>query len=75
MIKYEMINGAVREAYDPKNDKRYMLVRENKKDGTVERFPVKINWIEDRGDFWYVGYTPEDLTNCRFGAEKVKKAG
>ena len=54
--------------------KRYVITREASS-GCVKRFPAVINWVEDRGDFWYIGYTPDDFRICRWGTLKVKKQG
>ena len=54
--------------------KRYEITRETSK-GDVRRFTATIDWVEDRGDFFYIGYTPDDFRICRFGALKVKKNG
>ncbi|KAB0577212.1 hypothetical protein EI53_01234 [Fusobacterium naviforme] len=53
--------------------KRYMVTRETS--STVKRFPATVNWIEDRGNFWYIGYEPDDFRICRWGTCKVKKQG
>lgn len=34
---------------------------------------VEINWIEDRGDFYYVGYTPKQAGRGVFGATRIYK--
>lgn len=46
-----------------------------KKDGSVETkaFKATINWIDDRGDYWYVGYRPVEYGICEFGTFKVHK--
>ena len=56
-----------------KAGQRYMVTREDK--STVRKFAVVVNWIEDRGEYWYVGYTPDDFRICRWGCCKVKKQG
>lgn len=53
--------------------KRYIVIRETEKE--VRRFTAMITWVEDRGDFWYIGYKPDDIRVCRFGTLKVKKVG
>lgn len=53
--------------------KRYLVTREDL--NTVRRFTARVNWVEDRGDFWYIGYEPDDKRVCQFGAVKVKKVG
>lgn len=59
--------------------KRYTFIKEKAMpelaEITITRFVARVNWIEDRGDFWYIGYTPDDFRVCRFGALKVKKDG
>lgn len=36
---------------------------------------VHINYIEDRGDFWYIGFTPtgKDRGRCGFGCTRYYK--
>lgn len=53
--------------------KRYTLIKETKQ--TVTNFKVTVNWVEDRGDFFYIGYTPDDFRICRWGTCKIKKNG
>ncbi len=54
--------------------KHYTITRNGR--GTDERsFTATVNWVEDRGDFWYIGYTPDDFRICRWGCCKVKKSG
>lgn len=73
---------------DVKVGNKYMLIRtysEACKDerlrGKIERFEVTINWIEDRGDEYYFGYT-STIQNpwtpgyvCAFGNAGIKKVG
>lgn len=47
-----------------KKDARLWLTETNKQE-TI-RFIAKINWVEDRGDSLYFGYTPED-GHCAWG--------
>ncbi len=53
--------------------KRYEMTRMAK--NTVTRFLATITSVEDKGDFWYIGYRPDDFRICRFGYCKVKKEG
>lgn len=53
--------------------KRYMVVRTKGRD--ISRFAARINWVEDRGDTYYIGYTPDDIRVCRWGCCSVKKNG
>lgn len=54
--------------------KRYTMIRNVR--GTDERaFEVTVNWVEDRGDFWYIGYEPVIHRICMWGCCKVKKHG
>lgn len=54
--------------------KRY-IVTETRRGQVKRQFPAVVNWVEDRGDFWYIGYAPDDWRICQFGAIKVKKQG
>lgn len=45
-------------------------VRDGKAIQTQE---VKINWIEDRGEYLYIGFTPLDRRMGAFGATRVYK--
>lgn len=54
--------------------KRY-IVTETRRGQVERRFTAVVNWVEDRGDFWYIGYTPDDFRHGRFGLTKVKKQG
>ena len=54
--------------------RRYLMTYENKKQGEKKKFTARINWIEDRGEFWYIGYSP-DTMDAVWGACKVKKEG
>ena len=53
--------------------KRYEVTREDKV--SARRFLAVVTTVEDRGEFWYVGYTPDDFRICRWGYCKVKKEG
>lgn len=54
--------------------KRYTMTRNVR--GAYDRsFKVTVDWVEDRGDYWYIGYTPDDFRICRWGCCKVKKHG
>ena len=65
--------------------KIYVLTKTNAKQGTVEEFKARVDCIEDRGDKWYIGYTPiygrhiYRNGGCRnhgkFGSLSVKKEG
>jgi hypothetical protein len=55
--------------------KMYNVEKTNKKTGRSVNFTATINWVEDRGDYWYIGYKPADIRICRFGACRVKKSG
>lgn len=41
----------------------------------TETFIATINWIEDKGDSWYIGYAPDDIRVCRWGCFHIKKEG
>lgn len=53
--------------------KRYEITREDKV--SARRFLGTVTSVEDRGEFWYIGYTPDDFRVCRWGYCKVKKNG
>lgn len=46
-----------------------------RKDGSIETkaFKATINWIDDRGEYWYVGYRPLEQGICEFGCFRVYK--
>ena len=54
--------------------KRY-IVTDTRNGKVARQFTAIVNWVEDRGDFWYIGFTPDDFRICRFGLTKVKKQG
>ena len=56
-----------------KAGKKYRMIRETAK--TVTRFIATVTSVEDKGDHWYIGYTPDDFRVCRWGFCKVKKEG
>ena len=56
-----------------KAGKKYRMIRETAK--TVTRFIATVTSVEDKGDHWYIGYTPDDFRVCRWGYCKVKKEG
>lgn len=39
----------------------------------TENFVTKIDWIEDRGEYLYVGHSPEDKKHGLFGAFRIYK--
>jgi len=43
----------------------------------TQTMQVKVDWVEDRGSFLYVGYHPvgEDRFLCTFGAARIYKDG
>lgn len=43
--------------------------------GRIDNFVAKVTNVEDRGDFYYVGYRPQDVNRGRFGFLRVKKVG
>ena len=48
----------------------------NKTTGAQEHFFGIVTSIEDRGDYLYIGFTPNDAShNCRFGYFKLFKDG
>ena len=53
--------------------KKYKVTREAV--STVTRFLATVTSIEDRGDFWYIGYKPDDFRVCRWGYCRVRKEG
>lgn len=53
--------------------KKYVVTREDR--NTTTNFVATIHSVEDRGDLWYIGYTPDDFRICRWGYCKVKKNG
>ena len=38
-------------------------------------FTARINWVEDRGDSYYFGYTPDDNTFGKWGCAHYYKSG
>lgn len=55
--------------------KKYKAVKQNFKTLEETAFIVTVNWVEDRGDYWYIGYEPDEKRICQFGACKVRKEG
>lgn len=55
--------------------KHYIMTQVHSKDGIQSQFKAKIDSVDDCGDYWYVGYQPEDIKYGRFGFCKVKKNG
>ena len=55
--------------------RRYEMTHTNNKQGTQKRFTATVTSVEDRGDFYYVGYKPDNIRVCRFGYCRVKKNG
>ncbi len=53
--------------------KRYEITKHSP--GGTETFTATVNWIEDKGDSWYIGYTPDDFRICRWGCLHKKKEG
>lgn len=55
--------------YQPKtvieNDKAYQTMK------------IRVTFVEDRGDYFYIGYAPieEDSTRCSFGYARIYKSG
>ena len=50
------------------------FVHTNATTGACEHFYGRINSIEDRGDYLYIGYQPNDVSqNCRFGYFRLYK--
>ena len=49
------------------------FVHSNKTTGESRHFFGIIRNIEDRGDYLYIGYTPNDFRICRFGYFKLYK--
>lgn len=53
----------------------YLMVT-NRFGADVESRLVKVTSVEDRGDFYYIGYRPlNGFSNLSFGYAKVKKNG
>lgn len=51
--------------------------KNNPNAGKTITFKAVIDWVEDLGDVWRIGYTPTNSPNyiCKFGNVKVKKSG
>jgi hypothetical protein len=49
-----------------------VTLRSIMKAGTKD-FKAQINWVEDRGEFWYYGYTPDDPMNGAWGCARQYK--
>ena len=49
------------------------FIHKNKTTGECQHFFGIITSIEDRGDYLYIGYTPNDIKVCRFGYFKLFK--
>lgn len=47
--------------------------------GTEKKFTAVVNWVEDRGDRWYIGFEPDTwqgrLHICQWGTCSVLKQG
>ena len=44
--------------------------------GEVEQtFTGTVTGVEDRGDYLYIGYKPDNFRICRFGYFRIKKEG
>lgn len=54
--------------------KKYMMTR-NVRGVDEKAFPATVTYAEDRGDFLYIGYVPDDFRICRWGYCKIKKQG
>ena len=54
---------------------KYEFTRIDEKEKTVKKFIATVTSVEDCGDFWYIGYEPEDIRVCRWGYKKIKKEG
>lgn len=54
---------------------RYIITRTDSKTGITEEFSATVEWVEDKGDHYYIGYKPDDIRIGRFGALKLKKHG
>lgn len=57
-------------ANQPINWRPGTIVKDGKAYQTTE---VEIDWIEDRGDYYYVGYTPKQANGGAFGAARIYK--
>ncbi len=53
--------------------KRYMITRDEK--GTIIRFTATVTSVDERDEYFYVGYTPDDFRMGRWGYAKIKKEG
>lgn len=51
------------------------LIHTNKTTGKSRHFYGIIRNIEDRGDYLYIGYVPNDFRICRFGYFRLYKDG
>ena len=49
------------------------FVHSNRTTGETNHFFGIITSVEDRGDYLYIGYTPNDIRVCRFGYFKLFK--
>ena len=69
-----MMNTTIKTTAPAEVGKRYEFTKIRA--GKAEQvFTAKVTNIEDRGDFWYIGYTPDDFRVCRWGYLKIKKEG
>lgn len=55
--------------------KSYTMTQVHSTDGIQSQFVAIIDSVDDRGDYWYIGYRPNDFKYGRFGFAKVKKNG
>ena len=51
------------------------FIHSNKTTGENQHCGGIITSIEDRGDYLYIGYTPNNIRVCRFGYFKLYKDG
>lgn len=53
--------------------KKYIITEKIK--DKIRMFSARINYVEDRGEYFYIGYTPDDFIHGRFGAFRYYKDG
>ena len=61
-------------ANDVSNYQPNTVVRDGK---AIQTKQVRVTWIEDRGEYFYIGYIPagKDVGRFGFGAARIYKSG